>query len=129
MQSKYNGEIIRIQSSHLESHAFDKLFYGLSDSLLYHIANRHSCIIVDCTSNSVAKVKKIGVPIIKAVLAARWFDIRETYLGKEYLLRILKSLSPQSKSKIKYYKKFNPSYPINLEAISLHVDKEIQIIK
>ena len=124
MQTKYSGEIIRIQSSHLESKSFDRLFYGLSDSLLYHLAQNDECYIVDCSSNATGKVKKIGVPIIKAILTWRWFKEREVKgFDRVYLERIKRSLSRHTKRKIDYYAKFNPK-EINLDALILRVDKE-----
>jgi len=124
MQDKYKGEIIRIQSSHLESHAFDRLFYGLSDSLLFHLTNSVKCCIIDCSSNSEGKVIRRGIPVIKTVLHQRWFGKVETVLGERYTERILNSLSRQTKRKIDYYKKFNPVYPIKLCGISVSVAKE-----
>ena len=123
LQKEHIGEIIRIQSSHLESHSFDRLFYGLSDSLLYHLANGFHCCVIDCSSNSVGKVIKRGIPIIKAILEWRWLKIEKHKLGKDYFKRIKISLSRQTKNKIDYFKKFQPKI-ISLEGISCFIEKE-----
>lgn len=125
MQDKYVGHIIRIQSSHLESHAFDRLFFSLSDELLFWLAKGEDCLLVDCSSNSVGKVIKRGVPIITAVLHKRWFEVSDNDLSVEYFERIIASLSHHTKRKLDYYKKFNPSFPIKLGGVSIFVNKEI----
>jgi hypothetical protein len=131
LQNKYKGEIIRIQSSHLETHSFDRLFYGLSDSLLYNLAKEEECIIVDCSSNHTGKVIRRGIPIIKMVLSRRWHEDRNHYeLGREYADRILRSLSRQTKNKIDFYKKFlHTGKRILLSGISIKVNKEKEVNK
>lgn len=124
LQDRYKGEIIRIQSSHLESHAFDRLFYGLSDSLLYHLAMGKDCLIVDCSSNNVGKVIKRGIPIIIRVLKYLWFgEYDYSVLGEDYLKRILVSLDAKTKKKLRYYKIFRPT-KIKLGGVSIKVARE-----
>lgn len=122
MQNKYKGEIIRIQSSLLESHQFDRL----SDSLLYNLARGETCMIIDCSSNSVGKVIKIGIPIIIGVLNYYWYGSKDkTTLGLRYLNRILSKLSYPTKRKLKYYRNFLITNRVKLAGISIKVQKEL----
>ena len=124
-QNIYNGEIIRIQSSHLESHSFDNFFYLLPDNLLYSLAIGNECIIVDCSSNSTGKVIKRGIPIIKAVLNKIWFGNDSDFgLGRAYKNRIYSSLSIKTRNKLKYYKKHLKNNIVNLLGISVYIEKE-----
>jgi hypothetical protein len=125
LQNQYQGEFIRIQSSHLESHAFDRLFYSLSDALLYSLAKNEECCIVDCSSNNIGKVIKRAIPIIQSILHYRWFNRITNEIEYKYLARILDKLSSETKRKLDYYKKFNPQFPIKLTGISIKVEKEV----
>jgi hypothetical protein len=124
LQNKYEGEIIRIQSSHLESHAFDRLFYSLSDSLLYNLAVGNCCRIIDCSSNSIGKVIKTFIPMCKMVLSKRWKLPYNESFDAEYAYRIRNSLSRHTIRKLDYYRKFNPK-KVDLIGVSIRVQREI----
>ena len=123
-----NCNYIRIQSSHIENKAYDKLFYGLPAQLLYHLAINKECVIVDCTSNGTGKVIKSGIPVILYVLYRLWYDCSydpPKYIDIQYLDTIYHKLAKQTKAKLRYYKKFTKTKKIPLKGISLHVEKEL----
>jgi len=121
------SHIIHIRSSHIESKAYDRLFYSLSDELLFHLAIGFKCVIVDCTSNRHSKIERVAVPIIKYVLYRRWFGIdgvKPKYIDDKFAEKVYKSLSKQTKKKLDYYKRFLDTEVIDLEAEIHKVDKE-----
>lgn len=111
-----NTNYIYIRSSHAESHAWDRLFYGLSDDLLYRLAKGEKCTIIDVTSNSDGKLRKRIIPIIKYILNKEWFeiDVRQPPHSHEYLRKVASNLSYQTKRKIRYYK-----HHLNINSIKL----------
>lgn len=81
---------------------------------------------MDCSSNSVGKVISRGIPIIKTILSKIWFGYyNKSPLGYQYSERIYKSLSWQTKQKLRYYKRFLTNNSYVLEGISIKVKKEM----
>jgi len=127
VKEKYpDARIVYIRSSHLESHAFNNLFYTLSDDLLYHLACGERCRIIDCTSNRCSKVIKTGIPLIKFVLAKYWFNREERprKFSWEFLVRVISSLDKKTTAKLKGYKRFLNTDEVKLEGISYTIEKE-----
>ena len=125
LQDKYSGEIIRIQSSHIESKVWDRLFYLFPDNLLYAWANGEECIIVDCSSNNKGKINK-SVPIYNHIVKRLWVGIVDYKgLDRDYMDRIYRMLSHKTKDKIRYYRKFLRGGIYKLDGISVHVEKEV----
>ncbi len=126
LKNKHNPRFIRIQSSHLESHAWDRLFYGLSDDLLYNLAIGIPCRIIDCTSNGTGKVIKTGIPAIRYILWRIWYDriTAQPPISPAYCNEIYRQLSRQTKRKLRYYKKHLQCPVVFLAGKSIHVTKE-----
>jgi hypothetical protein len=123
-QRKYTGEIIRIQSSHIESKAYDRLFLMFPDSILYNLAAGEDCCIVDCTSNKVGKVIN-RIPLFNYIIKRSWYNTLETKgLDKKYVDWIYRNLSSCTKAKIRYFKKFMKGSPGILTGISIKLEKE-----
>lgn len=126
-QNQYKGEIIRIQSSHIESKAYDRLFLMFPDSILYNLATGEDCCIVDCTSNNIGKVIN-RIPLFNYVIKRIWFNSLETKgLDKKYVDWLYRNLSRPAKSKIKYFKKFIKGNAGNLTGISIKLAKECAV--
>jgi len=126
LQSKYVGLYCHIQSSHIESKQWDRLLYTLPDDMLYRLAVGEEINIIDCSSNSKGKVIK-SIPIIVHFLKRYW-DNRLDFIGldRKYIQRLYKSLSKQTRRKLKYYRKYYKG-KINLKGINIRVDKEINL--
>jgi len=93
--------------------------------LLLNLALDNECIIVDCTSNRLGKVFSRGIPIIKEVLEYRWLGLKSSkHNNRQYAIN--NALKRETKRKLDYYKKFNPT-SINLHGISIKLEKELEI--
>jgi len=126
LQNRYEGQKIRLQSSHLESHSYDRFINSLSDDLLYNLAIGRQCTIVDCSSNYTGKIKRRGLPIIKYILDYIWFK-KETIIspyGLAQMRTIYQGLSKTTKQRIKYYRKFLHVDDIRLRVVIIPVYKE-----
>ena len=129
LQNEYQGTLIRIQSSHIESKSYDRLFYGLSDDLLYNLAIGNDCVIVDCTSNKSGKIERVAIPVITYFLNYFWFDVRKHLkVGSNRYLNltnvVYKMFTPQTKAKLRYFKKFLATTEVKLSGITIKVEKE-----
>lgn len=101
--------LVRIQSSHVESKAWDRLFQQLSDELLFYLAIGEQCIIIDGSPNpNHSHISRIAVPVIQYVLTRLWLKekLAPAMIDDEYLERIYRSLDQSTKRKLKYYRKF-----------------------
>lgn len=114
------ARITRIQSSHIESKAYNYLLYGLSDDLLFSLATGHECIIIDGSSNRSSKVIRIFIPVFSYIINRLWFRrfIYPHKMNKEFLEKIYKSLSRKTKKKIRYFSKFINTNSIDLKGVS-----------
>jgi len=126
----FNPVIIRIESSHIESKAWDKIFSRLDADLLFHLALGYRCYIVDASNKERgSKVLRIGIPVIKYVLTRIWFkkeletpEVRK--LGLDYLRRIFRSLGKDTRNKLKYYRVFLETDAVDIRGIGVLVNPE-----
>jgi len=118
---KFNPTIIRIQSSHIERKVYNKIFYGLDNDLLYHLAMGDLCFIVDGSSNSSSKVIRIGIPVIEYVLNRIWFkqEIKMTGFDINWFRKIYRELEKDTRAKLKYFRNYLQKDKIQLYGISL----------
>ena len=106
---KKHPHLVRIQSSHVESKAWDRLFQQLSDELLFYLAIGQECAIIDGSPNPPhSRISRIAIPVIQYILTRIWLKKKLTpaLIDDEYLERIYRSLNPSTKRKLKYYRKF-----------------------
>jgi hypothetical protein len=118
---------LRLQSSHLESKAFDKFLCSVSDDVIFHIVTGTPCRILDCSSRKkIGRVIFQGVPLIMFVLK-KALGINSKAIVKginvtEYFENVYKKLSKDTKNKYKYYIKF---YKGNIAELTGETKKSI----
>lgn len=121
---------IRIQSSHIESKAYDTLFMQLDSDFLMNLALGNCCVVIDASQKDrIPKSIRIGLPIIKYVLYRCWVSeeplcvpLSKTLMNPEYLESIYNSLSYATKTKLKYFRKFLLTRNLDIMSYS-HVTK------
>ncbi len=126
---KNHPHFIRIQSSHIEGNHWNQLFYKLSDELLFYLAIGEECIIVDGSPHPLkSKIATKAIPVISYVLNRIWFGQKNSYppYPDEYLNTIYRSLKPNVKKKLKYYRKFLLTDRINLHCFISRTTKDGQ---
>ena len=66
---------LMIQSSHLEQKSIDAIMSRLGSDLLMELALNRTCVVVDYgTDKEISRAIYQGVPFIRYVLEAAWFD-------------------------------------------------------
>jgi hypothetical protein len=115
---------IRIQSTHIENAAFDKLLLTLDSNFLMSLALGYDCLIYDFgANNSTSKAVYYGLEWIKYVLNIRWFDrletpyIKEKNVAKQFAEHY-KKLDKKTKKQLDYYRKFLLTDKLKLRAIT-----------
>lgn len=109
---KYNKReefrFIRIQSTHIEGKQWDRILQQLDSDFLFNLAVGEECVIVDGNRKANPKTIKIGVPMLRYILTRNWLikKIRINGFDSNYLDYIYRSLSPNTRSKLKYFRKF-----------------------
>jgi len=114
---KKEPHFVRIQSSHIETQAWNQLFNQLSDELLFYLAIGEECCIVEGSHNPRhSMLARVGIPVILYVLYRIWFNEIRSFplLERRYLEKIYRSLHRSTKTKLKYYRKFLLTNEINL---------------
>jgi len=128
--AKIDGDVVycHLQSSHIESKAWNKFFICLPDDLLLHLALGYECYIIDCSANcgGKSKVIRMGIPAIKLLLNKRWFDKFERIepFDLDYCKRILDMVDKSVKNKMDYFKKFLKTEEIKLFGLYERLEKE-----
>lgn len=118
-------EIVRIQSSHCEAKAWNKLLLDLDYGFLLDLATSGIVEIYDTSSKKdMSRALFQGIEVIKYVLTRRWLGIKpeKVYVrgndSTKYFEWIYDRLSEEVKKKLDYVKKFlNPE----LEEIRIDV--------
>ena len=134
---KYNLNIdevnfIRIQSTHIENEAFDKLLSTLDSNFLMSLALGYECIIYDFgAKNYISKAIYYGIEWIKYVLNIRWFNKLETpYIkGKKVEKQFAehyKKINKKTKKQLDYYKKFLVTNQLNITSITTTTNNDNQ---
>ncbi len=110
-----NWSFIRIQSSHCESHSYDRMFQQLDSDFLMNLAIGNVCIVYDKSNKTrIPKALSRGVEIIRYVLNKIWFDRRVPTKDVKYHNKVLRSLQEPTKTKLKYFRKFLLTEEIHL---------------
>lgn len=115
---------IRIQSSHCESHQFEKILNEIDHNFLMSLALGYECIVYDYGAQSdIPKAIYMGLSWIDYVLNLRWFDIEKTTRAKGNMMNELFSkhyhkLQKSSLNKIDYYKRFLQSDKVIITAVA-----------
>lgn len=118
---------LRLQSSHLESKAFDKFLCSVPDDMLFYLINGFDCKILDCSSRKkIGRVIFQGIPLILFVLK-KSIGINSKATVKninvtDYFESVYKKLNKYTKNKYKYYKKF---YKCNLGNLTGETKKSL----
>ncbi len=113
--------IVRIQSSHIERKAWNRIFEQLNDELLFYLAIGQECQIIEGVKKPTSsKVVNTAIPVINYILYRVWFkkNIRVLRMDPKYLDRIYKELTPSVKKKLKYFRKFLLTSEIKLYGIT-----------
>lgn len=114
---------MRLQSSHCESGAYDKILNSLDDEFLFSLACGRACYVYDLASrNKVSGVPRsifLGIQFVKWSLAYLWFGSRSPGLVPEKVLVRGKNtvpfwrdqvmpfkISKQTKRKLRYFSPF-----------------------
>lgn len=125
----------RIQSSHCESGAYDKILSYLDNDLLFNLSLGRTCYIYDLGSRHkkmcIPRALFLGVEFVKWALAYLWFDAEYPHLVPEKVLVRGKNLVPfwrndilmykiggDTKKRLRYYKPFVKEMGVN--NIALH---------
>jgi len=123
---------IRIQSTHLENEAFDKLLSTLDSNFLMSLALGYECIIYDFGAKSdTSKAVYYGIEWIKYVLNIRWFGNLETPFIKgkkveKQFAEHYKKISKKTKKQIDYYKKFLLADKLNITSVTAATNNDNQ---
>jgi len=66
--------IVRIQSSHIERKAWNRIFEQLNDELLFYLAIGQECQIIEGVKKPTSsKVVNTAIPVINYILYRVWF--------------------------------------------------------
>jgi len=112
--------IVRIQSSHIERKAWNRILEQLSDELLFYLAIGRECQIIEGVKKPTSsKVMNTAIPVISYILYRAWFKkiIRVSKMDPMYLDKIYKGLIPPVKKKLKYFRKFLLTSEIKLYGV------------
>lgn len=101
-------KIIRIQSTYLEQHLWQKMLDDLDYQFLMDLALGYPVTILDCKSHSEKETRAVwqGLPFIKWLLYDLWYDIQTECVFKghnatKYAISIYKDLNLK---KLNYFK-------------------------
>ena len=117
-------QFLRIQSTHLENEAFDKLLLTLDSNFLMWLALGYECVIYDFGAKSeTSKAMYYGVEWIKYVLNIRWFGNYDAPIVKgknvkQQFAQHYNNIDKKTKKQIDYYKKFLLTNQLNITSIT-----------
>lgn len=120
----------RIQSSHCESGAYDKLLCGLDNELLFSLACGRQCYVYDFASRNktcgVSRAIFLGVQFIKWSLAYLWFHVEAPERVPQRVMVRGKNVVPfwrdevmayrisrDAKKRVRYYASFAKELGVN----------------
>lgn len=112
----------RIQSSHAEASAYDKLLSELDHDLLWSLASGHTCYLYDFASRNpkrgVSRAQYLGAEFVKWALAYLWFGKDSPLVAQSVLVRnknlvrfwrddvLPYKIAKDTKKRIRYYTPF-----------------------
>lgn len=117
-------DFIRIQSSHCESHQFEKILNEIDHNFLMSLALGYNCIVYDFGANSdIPKAIYMGLSWLDYVLNLRWFNSDKIIRCKgnimnEFFARHYHNLPQTSLKRIDYYKRFLLTNSIKITAVA-----------
>jgi len=116
-----NSTFIRIQSSHCESKAYNRMLMQLSDDFLMNLALGNRVVVIDGSVNPRhPKSLRCGLKVIKAVL--RWIWFKEPIVD-EFHRGVYKKLDQVTRTKLKYFRKFLQTDKLRLLALSFQTKR------
>lgn len=121
MESVY---FLRIQSSHCESHKWEKMLLELDSNFLMSLALGYRCLVYDYGAQAeISKAIYFGLEWIRYFLNRRWLGriTNPIVKGKNisnYFEGQYEHISKQTRKHIDYYKKYLFTEEIHLEGIS-----------
>lgn len=125
-----NYRFIRIQSSHCESKAWNKLLMDLDNDFLMNIAIGNECIVHDASQKKLlSRALFQGIPFILFALNYLWYgEVYPTEVrgqdSTNYFEHVCKNLNEDTKKHIRYFKKFVCTDEISVVARCKHTDHD-----
>lgn len=110
-EQAFTIQTIRIASTDLEQHNFNRVISDLDYNFLFALATGQRILIMDASSNkNISRALFQGVPFIEFVLNKEWFDKTEkTFVRNmnvtKYFEEEYNKLTDESLRKIRYFKK------------------------
>ena len=113
----------RLQSSHLESKAWQKFIDSVDDNILYNLARGNDVNIYDTSSRNLDGISRVvwqGIPFIKYTLERTWeLPQNKPFFKGHNVARLLNDLYNQlNKKRIRYYSKFVCTDTVRLNGYS-----------
>jgi hypothetical protein len=115
---------VRIQSTHCENKAFEKMLLTLDSNFLMWLALGYECVVYDFGArNDTSKAVYYGLEWIRYVLNKRWFNKNTIPYVKGKNVEMVFStyyseINSKTKRQLDYYKKFLMTDEIQLSAIT-----------
>lgn len=115
---------VRIQSTHCENAAFDKMLLTLDSNFLMSLALGFDCVVYDFGAKSeTSKAVYYGLEWIRYFLSKRWLGVEHIPFvkGKNVTRQFqehYKKINKKTKQQIDYYKKFLLTNELHLSAVT-----------
>lgn len=117
-------QFIRLQSSQVESHCWEKILLNIDDNFLMNLALGNACHIYDYSANKdMPRALYQGIAFLEFVLERRWFGrkspmvMRHLVVGDAFYDDIYENVIRKNKDvkkKLDYFKKFLNTDNLNI---------------
>lgn len=110
-----DSRFVRIQSSHCESKAYNRLLQELSADFLLNLAQGSRVVIIDGGVNQkYPKAIRTGIRVIMECLNRAWF---KQQIADPFYQGVWNSLDKSTKRRLRYYQKFLNTNRLHLLAL------------